>query len=607
MKFKDLILSSAVAVGTLVSCDALDIAPDGTLTMEEVFSDPDKVSAFLNTCYTNLPYKSYFYHGWEQLPTAVSDDGWTTWDGGNDAAAKIYGDRETASDHPVRDAYLGDAAWSLNNYWARYWDQIRLCSQFIENIDGATVRSEAERDRMRAEAHVLRAYFYSELVKWFGRVPVLDGTLGFEEDFSRLKRESVYNVVKFIEQDCNMAIYSEHLPWRITSDSEALRATKALAWTIKSKMMLFAASPLFNEGNDYWEEAYECNAQAVAQLKANGYGLFKVCTNPNTFGTGKAAAFRQLMCQAADYAAEPRDRETIWQHNTGSCFVWHIGYIGSSHDGTYSVASCPTQELADAFNTTDGEPILNLEKPYNDPKHLQPNFNSKSIYDENNPYANRDPRMAETMLYNGAPYTYQGISYNLETFEGGRNHISLNPAEDDFTRTGYYHCKLVQPGASAGTQYDVYSPGWKYFRLAEVILNYAEAAAEAGHLTEAKDAVDEIRARVGMPALPSGLTKEEMILRVRNERRVELAWEECRYFDLRRWQNPDGDLKDYQEWLTGMRPLPQSDGTFRYERYNIWTKERGGCSRRDLLLPIPVDEVARMESLTGEKWQNPGW
>ena len=169
---------------------------------------------------------------------------------------------------------------------------------------------------------------------------------------------------------------------------------------------------MFNGGENYWEEAYQQNRQAVNQLKENGYELFKVCTDPNTFGTGKAAALRQLINQSADYSAEPRDKETIWQHYGHTCFVWHIGYIGSGLDQTYSAGTCPTQELADAFNTIDGEPILNLEKPYLDEKHLQPNFNKNSMYDENNPYSNRDPRMVETMLYNGADYTYQGIPGN---------------------------------------------------------------------------------------------------------------------------------------------------------------------------------------------------
>ena len=110
-----------------------------------------------------------------------------------------------------------------------------------------------------------------------------------------------------------------------------------------------------------------------------------------------------------------------------------------------------------------------------------------------------------------------------------------------------------------------------------------------------------------MPALPAGLSKEEMILRVRNERRVELAWEETRYWDVRRWKKPLEDMHDVCAYLTGMRPIKQPDGTFRYERYSIWENMRGGAEMRDKLLPIPLTEAARLEGVTGVKWQNPGW
>ena len=216
MKLKYWLASSVVALSGLTSCsDVLDVAPDGTLTMEEVFSDPDKVGAFLNSCYANLSRKGYFYWGWTPVPTALSDDGWSSWDGSNETVGQIYAGKESASDHPLRDAYLGGEQtwlWNTNNYWGRYWTQIRLCSQFLEHIDNAAVRSEVERDRLRAEAHVLRAYFYSELVKWFGKLPILKRVLlNLMLIFLQLTREPVYNVVKFIEEDCDAAIYSEHL------------------------------------------------------------------------------------------------------------------------------------------------------------------------------------------------------------------------------------------------------------------------------------------------------------------------------------------------------------------------------------------------------------
>lgn len=606
MKLTYLLFFSIVTLGALNSCsDVLDIAPDGTLTMEEVYSDPDKVGALLNACYNNIPQKGYAYWFFDPLLIACSDDGWSSEEVQGTAVDKMYKGNASASSHPIVNAD-GHGAGN-GNYWSRYWQQIRLCNQFLENIGTAAVHSDAERSRFTAEAHVLRAYFYSELIKWFGKVPILDKTVAFDKDFSTLKRESVYDVARFIAEDCDVAINSSELPWRITTDDEAMRATKALAWAIKSKMMLFAASSLFNEGQDYWEEAYQMNKQAVEELKKNGYELFTTCTNPSTFGTYNAAAFHQLVCQNADYSAEPRDKETIWQHRGGGIFVWHVGYIGSGMDGTYKCGTCPTQELVDAFETTDGQPVLNLAKPYSDEKHLQPNYNpDNKLYDPKDPYKNRDPRLTATVLRNGDSLIWNnGEVFTVETFVGGRHGIVLDPSDRWHSRTGYYHRKMVTPQACNTNQ--INNSNWKFFRLGEMILNYAEAAAEAGHLAEAKVAVDEIRARVKMPALPDGLSKDEMILRIHNERRVELAWEEARYFDLRRWQKPEGNLNATCQWLTGMRISKNSDGSFNYQRYDISTNPRGGYLNRDLLLPLPLDEVSRLESTTGVSWQNPGW
>ena len=606
-KSYSIILASFLAIVATSCADVLDMAPDGTLSMEDVYKDPDKVGALLNSCYDNIPRKGYKYAFHESQVVDATDDAWSSEDALTPEVADMYKGSASSSYHPLRDHYdfSGDG-WN-NNVWTRFWKQIRLCNQFLEAIPTATVNSEEERHRFTAEAHVLRAFFYSELVRWFGKLPIIETVLPVEQDYSAFERKSVYEVVKFIERDCDAAIATEELPWRITTDAEGMRATKAMAWAIKSRMMVVAASPLFNEGQDHWEEAYQVNKKAVEELKKNGYELFSTCTNPSVFGTYDGAAFHQLVCQNADYAAEPRDRETIWQLRSGGGFVWHIGYIGSGMDGTYKCGACPTQELVDAFETTDGKPVLDLARPYLDEKHLQPNYNKdNTLYDPKNPYKNRDPRLEATVIKNGDTIIWNnGKVFDVETYVGGRMGIVLDPSDRWHSRTGYYHRKMVTPGA-CNTNH-INSANWKYFRLAEVLLNYAEAAAEAGHLAEAKAAADEVRARVKMPGLPAGLSKEDMVLRVRNERRVELAWEEFRYFDLRRWQKPDGDLTATCKWLTGMRITKKSDGTFDYERVNTSQSPRGDCGNRDLLLPLGLDEVSRLEATTGKVWQNPGW
>lgn len=586
------------------SCnDVLDMAPDGNMQMDEVLSDPDKVEALLNRCYINIPKKGYSYYWFESAVVASSDDGWTSDDGQGLLVGNYYLDNNSASHHVMWGS--PDEGGGNAQYWPRFWAQIRLCSQFIELIDQAAVHNEANRGRFKAEARVLRAFFYMELVKWFGKLPILDATVPFDADFSTLTRSSVYDVAKFIVDECDAALDEPTLPWRLDDPNDAGRMTKAVAEALKTKAMLFAASPLHNEGQNHWEEAYEVAKGAVTNLKRNGFELFTQTTQPGVFGTGPAAAFRQLAAQNADFSATPRDRETIYQARDGSVFVWHIGYIGSNMPNTYKGGLMPTQELVDAFETIDGEPILNLQRPYLDEQHLQPNYNPNSIYDPNNPYENRDPRLAQTVLHNGSTIVWDNQTVEVQTYVGGAHELSFDITNRAASRTGYYHAKMVTPGASQTNQFN--NSNFKYYRLGETLLDLAEAAAEAGHLEEARAAANEVRARSGMPGIPASLSQADLILRIRNERRVELAWEEQRYFDMRRWQNPDGDLSETAKWLTAMVITKNADGTFNYARRNIWNNPRGGHRNRDLLLPIPLNEASTLESVTGQQWQNPGW
>ena len=589
------------------SCtDVLDKTPDGRLAMAEILADADMVEQMLNRCYNNIPQKGYNYYFWETMVVAASDDAWSSDDGGGTTVMGLYRDNNSAQNHWMQDLpdqHGGD----IGQYWLRYWEQIRLCTQFIENIDDAAVHSEVNRARFKAEAHLLRAFFYMELVKWYGKLPVLDHTLALDADYSTLRRQPVYEVAQLIASDCDVAIRTSELPWRITVGSDALRVNKALAHALKTKAMLFAASPLHNEGNTgYWEEAYQTAKTAVAALKANGYELFTVCTEPNVFGTGGAAALHQLVNQEADYSASPRDRETIYQHKEGGFFTWHVGYIGCNEVNTYKCGSCPTQELMDAFETADGVPVLDLANPYTDERHSDPNYNTaNTMYNRNRPYENRDPRLYITALYHGAPFIWENELRTVNTAPGGQHEPSWVSTDGIHSRTGYYHKKMVTPGSCASNW--INAAHWKFYRLGELLLDYAEAAAEAGHPADAMAAVNEVRARSGMPALPGNLSPEALILRIRNERRVELAWEEQRYFDLRRWQSPDGDLSATCRYFTAMTVTDDGNGTVTYARRPISQDERGGWQNRDLLLPIPLNEALNMEAVTGVKWQNPGW
>ncbi len=615
-----------------VSCqDILDPAPDGKLSYEEVFSDQEKVGAYLNTCYSNLPAKGFRYYQWTNFFDAVCDNGWDGEKVMDLPVPLMYHKEASASNHPFYDYFstaVDDKGPNNSRFWEVYWTAIRQCAIFIKYIDNANV-VESTKARWKAEAHVLRAYYYLELIRLYGgNLPIEDDPYGVDMDFSSLEQRSFYDITKFIIEDCDKALAIPELPWRITTSAEETRVTKALAEAIKSRAILYAASPLFANGENHWKEAYEITKAAAENLKTNGYKLYDQLVYPDEYidafdNNTSAAIFNEYHTKKMLYQADEPDQETIWQNHSkyANVEVYIFHGIPFQTAGTRP-GICPSQELADAFETTDGKPVLNLENPYLDEQHLQPNYNTASIYKPEEPYKNRDPRMAATMYYHlshrkcywqvkegdiDAGVRDRLITTNIEDPYTGRNHDNQKSGT---TLTGYYHRKTVHPLGGRDTPAEMRNaPPFKIFRYAEVLLNYAEAAAEYGRLDDALSAVNEVRARVNMPALTNSLTQKELILRIKNERRVELAYEEHRYFDVRRWSDPNGDLSKTDKWVTGINI--EIDGTkptgYSYTRSLITNNSREYWRNKNLLLPIPVDENNRLEELTGKKWQRPNW
>ncbi|TCC98997.1 RagB/SusD family nutrient uptake outer membrane protein [Pedobacter psychroterrae] len=632
MKLKYILLTLFVLCISLGACKkTLDMAPDGKLSLDDVFADNEKVRAFLNSCYANMPGKGARYFFWSRGPVVWSDEAWDT-DAEAESglmAGRMYNGNASADNHPAVNV---STEAGNGNYWARYWSAIRNCTMFIQRIDAVTVSAPADKSRWKAEAQLLRAYYYSELLKWYGAaLPIEREVYDFDADFSTIKKESFYDVVKFIIEDCDAALANAELPWRITSAGEAGRVQKALAEAIKSQMILFAASPLNNAGKNYWEEAYQVNKTSLANLKANGYELYNQVNYPQIYLSNdaflgpdknvKTALFNEYFTQNMAYSATPVDRETIFQSREGQGNTWDVDGIGAQNG--YKSGTCPSQELVDAFETTDGQPILNLGNPYADEQHTQPNYNPQNTqYDPADPYKNRDPRFYASIYYNGskrkAQWNFAEVPESYENFPApqanrtriiatyvGEPQTGIHATTRRATRTGYFERKFLHP--NSGNDNTVAGANHKLFRLGEIILNFAEAAAEAGKLDEATDAVNEIRVRVAMPLLAKGLTKDQLILRIRNERRVELALEENRYFDVRRWTLPTGDLADTDQWVTAMEITRNSNGSFTYKRRPVRPTERKNYTNKFLLLPVPLNEANRLLGITGINWQNNGW
>lgn len=625
----------------IYSCsDVLNQAPDGKISLEEVFGDNDKTMYYLNTCYSGINAKGCLYFFWSRGPVNWCDDSWDADDLDVSWAAsrRYYDGNASASDFPAN--YNAGDSGNESVSWARSFQRIRNCAVFLQNIPNAKVNSESDRSRWTAEAHILRAYYYSELLMWFGcSLPIIREPYTYDADFSKVERSSFHDVVEFIVEDCDAALACEELPWRITTDSEAMRMTKAVAWAIKSRMTLFAASPLYNDGNNYWEEAYSVNKAAVQALESNGYALYDKLNQAAVWGDEKAylptAAsqyFNEYFCNSGAYAADPADKETIYQLRDGANLdLANVDGIGAILG--YKTGTCPTQELVDAFETIDGQPVLDLAKPYLDEQHLKPNYNSSNTtYDKNNPYANRDPRFYATVYYNGSKrYCNWSTEAEKKSFEnlgqGKGENVRIITTWDAYedaegniinspeplmgrsmtgrtpTRTGYFQRKFLHP--NSGVEMRLNGARHKDYRLAEIYLNFAEAAMEAGHTDEAITYVNKVRARAGMPGLPAGLSGENLRQRIHNERRVEFALEGNRYFDVRRWHKPDEDLSATDRWITGAHITHMQDGTYKYERTIL--KERQCYTNKWLKMPIPLTEVNNMRAITGEDWQNPGW
>lgn len=640
---------SLLVVLFIVSCkDVLDITPDGRLTPQDVFKTNDMVAAKLATCYSNIPAKGYRYFFYIPYPVIASDEAWDSdyTDGvGVYNIAQLYDGAVSAANNYLEIADLNIDCYKSSDFWRRYWVSIRDCNEFLANIDKAVVNNERDRQRWRAEAHILRAWYYTELLKWYGPVPIMKNILGASDSYKDLRKASFYEVVKYIISDCNFAlkVSDDLLPWFITSGAPATanigesgRVTKALAVALKSQMILFAASPLnaFDKDGkkqDYWKEAAQIQDSCISTLESKGYKLatdgtdiFKVFASQiNNDNNGKfnvnagrngAAALKSMFTTSYPENlpfGSRRETEVIYQSNAWNMHLWW----GNFFLDNYKAGACPTQEHVDAYETIDGQPVLDPYKPYLDEQHTQPNYNPKNkLYDPNNPYVNRDPRFYTNVYYNGCSrtckWTQDAAGRETRTFYTieGDQVSGLNAKGRKYTKTGYYMNKFLHPNSGYG---EFPAPGAIIYRLAEIYLNAAECYVEVGDLEKARLLVKKIRDRVGMPTEDSWTDQLYARWRVRHERRIELAMEEHRYFDVRRWQNPNGDLKETDQWLTAMviKDIdPSKPHTkYTYTRRPIVPNPRACWTNKYLRQPIPQNEAVNLEVVTGVKWQNTGW
>lgn len=573
--------------GFILSCnDQLDLPSDGRITMDQVFSDYNRTRGYLNSCYgySPAPYmdRSSFTDEAQDADDVTPGSRYSMWYGGN----------VTSLTFPL---YSVDGS-----PWGRLYEGIRKCNVFIESIKTATVyATEEEKAGWTAQARTLRALYYLQLIKRYGAVPIFDKPLAINHDFSKDKRASFSEVTTFILEDCDQALAvpatREGFSWEIYDNQFGIM-TRAVAYAIKSQAVTYAASPLWSDGTYSWADATAINGEALSQCLANDYRLFDEVPAGDIAQNAYALYF---ITSSNDQRAS--DKETIYQAGS-QMEVWrHAGL--PTNPGMDKAGPSPTQDLVDSYEMANGEPPIT---GYTDANKLVPVINSASGYDEANPYNGRDPRFYASIYFNTAiRYLDQPDGKKVETFVGGEEAISETNRKH--TRTGYYLRKFNNYKSGQNNNAD---GAIRLFRLAELYLNFAESAYQSagpdapvtagGFSMSAREAVNAVRARAGMPPFPAGMSNEAFENKYRNERRIELAFEEHRFFDVRRWKILDQTDKS----VHGIR-VTTDGSSFTYNRFKF--EDRNCASDKFLRYPIDQNEVNKIVGLSGENWQNPGW
>lgn len=576
-----------ITSGFILSCnDQLDLPSDGRITMDQVFSDYNRTRGYLNSCYGYCPApymdRASFTDEAQDADDITPGSRYSMWYGGNITS-------------------LTFPSYSVDGSpWGRLYEGIRKCNVFIESIKTATVyATEAEKAGWVAQARTLRALYYLQLIRRYGGVPRFDKPLDIKHDFSKDKRASFSEIVKFILEDCDQALAvpatREGFPWEIYDNQFGIM-TRAVAYAIKSQAVTYAASPLWADGTYGWADATAINSEALSQCLANDYRLFDEMPAADIAQNAYALYF---FTSSNDQRAS--DKETIYQSG-GQMEVWRNAGL-PTNPGMDKAGPSPTQDLVDSYEMANGEPPIT---GYADADKLVPVINSASGYDEANPYNGRDPRFYASIYFNNAVRNLdQPGGTKVETFIGGAEGIS--DINRKHTRTGYYLRKFNNYRSGQNNNAD---GAIRLFRLAELYLNFAESAYQSagpdapvtagGFSMSAREAVNVVRARAGMPPFPVGMSKEAFENKYRNERRIELAFEEHRFFDVRRWKI----LDQTDQSVHGIR-ITTDGSSFNYNRFKF--ADRNCSSEKFLKYPIDQNEVDKIIGLSGENWQNPGW
>lgn len=649
----------------------LEKAPGGTVTADTVFSNPEYTRNFLAgiyaTQYYNLPTSStnaapQCQNYWKGMPDALGDDFHLLFNN-----TIVFGKYYNGS---LTSAIDGNKNGNIYPYTNEYiWENVRHCWILIENIDKVPDMTDAEKARIKDEARCLMAYAYFIAFRFYGGLPIINGSFTGSEGSYDLPRRSVESTVNFMVEQLNTVIKNKALPWAYEGSeaaSETGHWTLAGAMALKCKVLQFAASPLFNDAQPYWQGKYTVEADTCAwyggskpelwqqlkqacadffaQMNANGH--YHLVQPLGTTQEDYRYAFR------SGYILQnsPEILHSIRRSNNahGNDYGWYnLGWGGKANGsgGNGRYAYCPTQEYVEMFPWADGTPF-DWDKAEQEGKLDQMFVKGDTVKGQQllqNLQYTRDPRLYETVMVNGDRQTLnwgdgRASGANWEMWVGGTTAGTKPMTNDGIYGTGYRMLKYI-----VGEVMRRKKPQWNAIMLSDIYLTYAEALLQAdNNATEAIKYVDAVRARVGLKGLVEcnpgkNLTsnKQALLDEILRERACDLAFQLERYFDMIRYKRADlfertlhglriyrlvkdkndNWVREESQWYNKSfnKKLAETDPNFYepshfdFERFAITTGARSwwtsGFDPKWYLQPFPITEVNKGYGLT----QNAGW
>ena len=568
----------AGSLALLSACeDWLEIEPKDRFGDTTVWGSEENADMFLNDIYNQLPHLNNETQNLDQY----SDNSYVVAEWMN-ARTTIY----TGALSPT--SWI-PGPWDMwkwgrqNNDDAKgQYERIRSCNLFITKVTESDFSAEYKKERL-AEVRFLRAWFYHYLWMAYGGVPiiteVLDNNVSTDIFYPR---ETAQKTFEFIDKELDEI--KDDLPPR-RSGSDLGRASKGAILTLKGWVELFHASELRNPGKDKkrWEAAAATLKDVidlqVYHLQPTILDLWTEATNNND----------EVIFDFQMSKQNGGRREGLF----GPVFVKGV----QSSWGNMQ----PTQELVDDYCMANGLPITDPASGYN----------------KNNPYKNREKRFYQSILYDGS--MWQGEEIITRVGVGSPNEIDTS-SDSDVTNTGYYTRKTIDESVNGADNLQMSNgmANYIFFRYADVLLMYAEASLEAGDKPTAIEYLDMVRTRGdNMPSIgdtyPQGITENQLREIIRRDRRIELAFEDKRWWDILRWKICDGENGVMNKPIGGMKiEDTNGDGVWEYNYHEVGKRT---FLPRMYYQPIPqyvIDKnpVIREQNGGEDGWvngQNPGY